>query len=130
MSSAMVRRIYFAAVLRRNPVARWLVIRSMRRRLARPDYQPNSLDGFGLYYAGAVKDFMLHVRRYATTYSLSGMNAIFWPTPEARKMRTHPDFPQFVDDIGFVRLWQTHGWPDQITPNEGTDGSNWQFTCT
>ena len=45
------------------------------------------------------------------------------PDRIARKIRTHPDFPQFAEDIGLVRCWQVHGWPPQVQPKPGTDGS-------
>lgn len=46
------------------------------------------------------------------------------------KIRTHPDFPQWADDIGLVETWQEFGWPEKCAPEPGTDGSNGQFSCT
>jgi hypothetical protein len=45
------------------------------------------------------------------------------PTESARKVRTRPDFPKFADGIGLMRCWKIHGWPPQVQPKLGTDGS-------
>ena len=50
-------------------------------------------------------------------------------TDAARRLRTHPAFPQFAQKVGLVRAWQTYGWPPQTQPLPGTDGSNMEFTC-
>lgn len=53
-----------------------------------------------------------------------------WDGREATTaIRTHPDFPQWADEIGLVKAWQEFGWPEKCTPNEGTDGSGGQFSC-
>ena len=52
-----------------------------------------------------------------------------YPTDAARRLRTHPAFPQFAQKVGLVRAWQTYGWPPQTQPLPGTDGSNMEFTC-
>ncbi|NNU16124.1 hypothetical protein HK107_07290 [Parvularcula sp. ZS-1/3] len=53
-----------------------------------------------------------------------------WDGREATtKIRTHPDFPQWADQVGLVEAWQQFGWPEKCTPRSGTDGSDGQFTC-
>lgn len=47
----------------------------------------------------------------------------------ATALRQHSDFPAFAEQIGLLKIWQTHGWPDLCKPISGTDGSGGQFTC-
>jgi hypothetical protein len=82
-----------------------------------------------LLLLGQAEAYFSEVRTRPNTY-LSGTLMNLWiPTESARQIRTHPDFPQFAEDIGLVRCWQTHGWPPQVQPKPGTDGSNLQFSC-
>jgi hypothetical protein len=77
---------------------------------------------------GEAKAFFSEVRNRPNTYLSGALMNLWIPTESARKIRTHPDFPQFADDIGHVRCWQIHGWPPQAQPKPGTDGSNLQIT--
>jgi len=70
------------------------------------------------------------IREKPNTY-LSGVLFSLWlPTEANRRMRTHADFPKFAEEIGLVRCWQKHGWPPQVQPNPGTDGSGLKFSCS
>ena len=77
---------------------------------------------------GNPKGMFRMVRRYSTPNLLLLTSMIFLPTKEAERIRTHKNFPKFAVEIGLVKGWQTYGWPPQIQPKPGTDGSNLQFT--
>jgi hypothetical protein len=78
---------------------------------------------------GEAEAFFSEVRNRPNTYLSGALTNLWLPTEFSRKARTHPDFPQFAQDIGLVRCWQIHRWPPQIQPKPGTDGSDLQFSC-
>ncbi|HEX3918686.1 MAG TPA: TIR domain-containing protein [Caulobacteraceae bacterium] len=82
-----------------------------------------------LLLLGEAEAFFSEVRHRPNTYLSGALMNLWIPTPSARRIRTHPGFPQFAEDIGLVRCWQIHGWPPQVQPRPGTDGSNLQFDC-
>ncbi len=130
LRSRLMRKVYFLAVLRKVGWAKWLAWRAMRRQIGNPRVASDlSLKG-AILYLGQPEAFFREVRERPNTY-LSGAIAMLWhPTEEARTARTHPDFPRFAEEIGLVRAWQRHGWPPQVQPEPGTDGSGLRFTCS
>jgi hypothetical protein len=82
-----------------------------------------------LLLLGEAEAYFSEVRNRPNTYLSGALMNLWIPTESVRKIRTHPDFPQFAEDIGLVRCWQIHGWPPQVQPKPGTDGSNLQFSC-
>ncbi|NNC72357.1 MAG: hypothetical protein HKN78_05710 [Sphingomonadaceae bacterium] len=86
---------------------------------------------FGLCrYTGNPGLYLQLIRTKPIAYFAGTLTHIWEPGEESRRIRTHPDFPQLAEDIGLVRAWQVYGWPRQIQPKPGTDGSNLQFTCS
>jgi hypothetical protein len=83
-----------------------------------------------LVVLGEAEAYFSEVRNRPNTYLSGALMNLWTPLPGARKIRTHPGFPKFAEDIGLVRCWQKLGWPPQIQPSPRTDGSNLQFTCS
>jgi TolB-like protein len=110
--------------------ARWLMWLSVKGKVGNPKYLSDLTFKSTLALLGKAEAFFSEVRTRPNTYLSGSLMQVWYPTEAARSIRTHPDFPQFVEDIGFVRLWQEHGWPPQIQPKPGTDGSDLQFTCS
>ncbi|MEH6567499.1 MAG: winged helix-turn-helix domain-containing protein [Halioglobus sp.] len=60
----------------------------------------------------------------------SGAISLIWDDREIHhQLRQHSGFPAFVERIGLLRAWQKYGWPDRCRAQDGTDGSNGQFSC-
>ena len=117
------------AFVRQSKFARFQLCQIVPMLAATPLVQPNFSIAVTLAWLGHATAFFKAQRTVPTAYLFSSMVAIWSSTDEARRIRTHKDFPKFADDIGLVRAWQKYGWPPQITPLPGTDGSNLQFTC-
>jgi TolB-like protein len=118
------------AVTKETGWAKALVWRSVKRDVG----NPKKLSGLGfkatLLLLGEAEAYFSEVRNRPNTYLSGALMNLWIPTASARKVRTHPGFPQFAEDIGLVRCWQIHGWPPQVQPKPGTDGSNLQFVCS
>lgn len=118
------------ACYRKMGFFRWVLGLAMpwltRLRIATPSYV--SINAY--IFFGSPPGFFRAVRRYTTANLYPFTTMLFLPTEEARRIRTHKKFPKFAEEIGLVKAWQTHGWPPQIQPKPGTDGSNLQFTCS
>ena len=110
--------------------ARWLMWLSVKGKVGNPRYLSDLPFKSTLALLGKAEAFFSEVRTRPNTYLSGALMQLWYPTEAARSIRTHPDFPRFAEDIGFVALWQQHGWPAQIQPKAGTDGSDLQFTCS
>lgn len=110
--------------------ARWLLWLSVKGKVGNPKYMPDLAFKATLVSLTKAEAYFDEVRKRPNPYLSGALLTLWYPTEEGRAVRTHPDFPQFAEDIGFVRLWQRHGWPPQVQPMPGTDGSNLQFTCS
>ncbi len=117
------------AVTKETGWARALVWSSTRRDVGNPKKMSSLAFKSTLLLLGEAEAFFSEVRSRPNTYLSGALMNLWIPTDSARKTRTHPGFPQFAEDIGLVRCWQIHGWPPQIQPKPGTDGSNLQFSC-
>lgn len=118
------------AGLGKNKLLRWLAYGVLNSTLGNKKSQPSVGLSFRCYALGYPRLFMRSVRAHPSPYLGATLAQLWTPTIEAKRTRTHPDFPKFAEDIGLVRAWQANGWPKHITPIEGTDGSNGQFTCS
>jgi hypothetical protein len=127
--SSMVQWLLRLAVAKDRGWAKALIWRSVKRDVGNPKKMSSLAFKSTLLLLGEAKAFFSEVRNRPNTYLSGALMNLWIPTESARKVRTHPDFPQFAQDIGLVRCWQIHGWPPQIQPKPGTDGSNLQFTC-
>jgi TolB-like protein len=117
------------AVAKETGWAKALIWRSVKPDVANPKKMSSLTFKGTLLLLGEAEAFFSEVRDRPNTYLSGAMTNLWLPTEFSRKVRTHPGFPQFAEDIGLVRCWQIHGWPPQIQPKPGTDGSNLQFTC-
>jgi len=130
MNSRIAQWLFSLATTKKKRWAKSLIWMSVKDRVGSPKHVSDLGFKSMLIALGEAEAFFREVREKPNTY-LSGALICLWaPTSSARAIRTHPDFSQFAEDVGFVRAWQTHGWPPQIQPNPGTDGSNLQFTCS
>jgi TolB-like protein/Tfp pilus assembly protein PilF len=124
------RSIFYAAIFRRWTIARWTALLVMKMWASLPNAQPNSVYPMAYYTLGGAKSFLDYFSHQPCPYTLGNLVVLWQPTEEARRIRTHDAFPSFADQMGLVRLWQKHGWPEFVQPLPGTDGSNLQFTCS
>ncbi len=124
-----VQRLICLWITTRAAWAGWLIWLGMKGRVGSSKHMSDLSFKATLVTLGKVEAYFDEVRNKPNPY-LSGALLLLWlPSENARRMRTHPGFPRFAEDIGLVRAWQAHGWPPQIAPLPGTDGSNLQFTC-
>lgn len=118
------------AMFRKSGIARWMLGQSMPWLLRLGIATPTLSVPFVYALIGNANGVFRMVRRYTTPHHYLITQMFFLPTEEARRIRTHKNFPKFAEEIGLVKGWQAYGWPSQIQPNPGTDGSNLQFTCS
>lgn len=129
MKSRAVQYLTASAIGSRSAWARWLVWMATKSRVGNPKYVSDLSLKATICMLGEAEAFFEEVRTRPNTYLSGALMTLWYPTEAARRIRTHPGFPRFAEDIGLVRLWQVHGWPPQVQPKPGTDGSNLQFTC-
>lgn len=128
LKNKIVRYLYIEAAFGRQDWARRLLKIGMSRVLTSENAIPSSVGPYTAVHFGDARLFFKMVRKKPHPYLASSLLMLWMPTDVARAIRTHKDFPQFAQDIGFVKAWQTHGWPRWVTPTPGTDGSNLQFS--
>jgi TolB-like protein len=117
------------AVAKETGWAKALIWRSVKRDVGNPKKVSSLALKGTLLLLGEAEAFFSEVRNRPNTYLSGALTNLWLPTEFSRKARMHPGFPQFAQDIGLVRCWQIHGWPPQIQPKPGTDGSDLQFSC-
>lgn len=130
MPSRVIWNLNISASFGKSRLSRWLVYIALRNLVKSKKTQPTVGLSFRCYTLGYPKLFMEAVRNHPTPYLGAALAQLWTPTIEAKRIRTHKDFPKFADDIGLVSAWQAYGWPKTIKPIHGTDGSDGQFTCT
>lgn len=130
LPSTWILNLNNAACCDKNPVARGLLYCVLAYLVNSKKTQPTTVMSFRCYALGYPKLFMKSVRDHPHPYLGATLAQLWTPTQEARRIRTHKDFPKFADDIGLVRAWQAYGWPKTIQPIDGKDGSNGQFICS
>ena len=128
--SRMVQWLFSLAVTKETGWAKALVWIGTKRDVGNPRKMSSLSFKATLLLLGEAQAFFSEVRNRPNTYLSGALMNLWIPTESARKVRTHPDFPRFAEDIGLVRCWQIHGWPPQVRPEPGTDGSNLQFSCS
>lgn len=129
LKSLTLRKLTFSAYIKKSKFARLIVDRVLTKHMNDPKSQPSLSTIIGFISIGRPEKFMQHVLNKPNPYIGFALSRIWEPTEEAQKVRTHKDFPQFAETIGLVKAWQKYGWPDNISPHEGTDGSDRQFDC-
>ena len=130
LDSGLVRKLTYAAFFKRTKFARWIMERILTRRMKDVNVQPSLGTILGFLLIGEPEKFFEHVLNKPNPYVGFALSRMWEPTQEAIAVRTHPDFPGFVEKIGLVKAWQSYGWPKNIKPHPGTDGSNGQFDCS
>ncbi|MEM7661233.1 MAG: hypothetical protein AAF292_03215 [Pseudomonadota bacterium] len=130
LKSPLARHVYYAAALKKTPFYRWLVGRATLARLKKTNNNPTIWDPLVLLEFCGPEHYFEFIRKTPLAYGLTPIVYLFYETRSSRAARAHKDFPQFAEDIGLVKIWQTYGWPEQVQPNPGTDGSNLQFTVS
>lgn len=125
----MAQWLFSLVVAKETGWARALMWSGIKGDVGNPKKMSNLSFKATLLLLGEAEAYFSEVRNRANTYLSGALMNLWIPTETARKIRTHPGFPQFAEDIGLVRCWQIHGWPPQVQPKPGTDGSNLQFTC-
>lgn len=54
---------------------------------------------------------------------------MWFPNQAIKDFRADPRFIKLLQKHKYPEAWQVIGWPELCQPNEGTDGSDGQFTC-
>jgi adenylate cyclase len=127
--SRFAQWLFSLAVTKDAGWAKALMWSSVKRNVGNPKKVSGLAFKSTLLLLEQAEAYFSEVRNRPNTYLSGALMNLWIPTESARRIRTHPGFPQFAEDIGLVRCWQIHGWPPQVQPNPGTDGSNLQFTC-
>ncbi|MCE7998438.1 MAG: hypothetical protein HEP70_06240 [Rhodobiaceae bacterium] len=130
LRNPLLRFGFIEGVFKKRAWCRWVISKVLERQLRSQDRPPSTDLTLGLLYAGDARLFLDALRNKPHPYMSSPLMHLWLPTPESKSVRMHPDFPKFANDIGLVKAWQTYGWPKQIRPYPGTDGSNLQFTVS
>ena len=130
LRSPIARHFYYAAAIKRTRFAKWVVGRKALSRIKKPTYKPVFWDALILLDFCAAEDYYEFLRTHSLAYGLFSLAYLFQPSSNDNAIFTHKEFPQFIEDMGLVKIWQTYGWPKQIQPNPGTDGSGLQFTVS
>lgn len=128
LKSRLAQWLYSRAVTDEPAWARFLVWVSLKGRVGDPRHVSDLSLKASLVTLGKAEAFFDEVRRQPNTYLSGALFNLWTPAEGARRVRTHPGFPQFAVDIGLVRAWQRFGWPPLVQPHPGTNGSNLQFT--
>jgi TolB-like protein len=128
--SRLTQWLFSLAVTKEAGWAKALVWGSVKGDIGNPKKMSGLSFKSTLLLLAEAEAYFSEVRNRPNTYLSGALMNLWIPTESARKVRTHPGFPQFAEDIGLVRCWQIHGWPPQIQPKPGTDGSNLQFSCS
>lgn len=129
LKSKAVRTLTYSAFFKKSKFARSIMDMILTRRMNNAKSQPSLGTIIGFILIGRPEKFFQHVLEKPNPYVGFALSRIWEPTEESKAVRTHPNFPQFAESIGLVKAWQRYGWPENITPKPGTDGSNGQFTC-
>jgi hypothetical protein len=127
--SRVAQWLFSLAAIKGAGWARALIWSSLKGDVGNPKKMPDLAFKATLLLLGEAEAFFREVRNRPNTYLSGALMNLWIPTETARRIRTHPGFTQFAEDIGLVRCWQIHGWPPQVQPRPGTDGSNLQFDC-
>lgn len=103
--------------------------RLMTLQFAAPDFATGPISINYVAQLGMIEDFFKQFPDAYVARDLIGH--MMWSDFDwARNIRQHPGFPTFVEELGYLAIWQEHGWPDKCAPLPGTDGTDGQFTCT
>lgn len=110
------RFLIIEAVVHGKEWARTILASSMRRRMLKGLIQPNAGALIMPVILARPKLFMDACRNVSATYLPGALAQIWADTRNARLVREHDEFPQFVSEIGLVEVWKRRGWPDGIDP--------------
>ncbi|MEM7701030.1 MAG: winged helix-turn-helix domain-containing protein [Pseudomonadota bacterium] len=122
--------IYKSAYIKGNRLARWLVAKATLSRLRKSSQTTSRWDAMAVAaYCGPSEYFAL-MRNHRSGIGFMSLGYALGRGPGAKEIRLNPDFQQFAEDMGLVKIWQEYGWPDMVEPHPGTDGSDLQFTVT
>ncbi len=128
LGSPITRHLVFGAYFRKKRGYRWIVKQMLESRLNNPARQATATSVAGFLLVDEPKLWMKNVLEKPNPYVAYTLSRIWDPINECAHVRLHEDFPAFAARLGLVRAWQRYGWPPQIQPNPGTDGSDLQFT--
>ena len=126
--SPVIRHLVFGAYFRKKRGYRWIVKKMLESRFNDPDRQATATFVAGFLLVNDPKLWMKNVLEKPNPYVAYTLSRVWDPIEECANVRRHKDFPAFAERIGLVRAWQRYGWPAQVLPNPGTDGSDLQFT--
>jgi tetratricopeptide (TPR) repeat protein len=115
LASPLVRQIAYAALLRDNPIAKWVVNAALQKGINNRKTQPTSASVIRFLFLDRPEAFMRHVLEKPNPYIGYTVGRVWEPTDESRNIRTHNGFQSFVHQIGLVRAWKRYGFPDQCT---------------
>jgi TolB-like protein len=130
LRNPLLRFVFSEGAFKKRAWCRWVVSKVLERLVKSQESPPSIGLTLGLFYAGNAELYLDTLRNKPHPYMSATLMHLWLPAPESKSIRMHPDFPKFADDIGLVKAWQTYGWPKQVRPHPGTDGSNLQFTVS
>lgn len=122
--------VFGKAIFTNDPEATEISQKAIRALLSDSNLKINTTILKSLMDLQMADEFMDEYSRNVYANRAFSLTHIWSDSEDARAIRLHPRFPLWADEIGLVEAWQAYGWPDKCTPNQGTDGSNGQLSCS
>lgn len=76
--------------------------------------QPTGSSIMGFYFMDKPELFMRVTLKKPNPYIGYVVARVFENTKRGERLRTHPDFPAFAEQVGLLKAWKRYGWPEQI----------------
>ncbi|MEO1731147.1 MAG: winged helix-turn-helix domain-containing protein, partial [Pseudomonadota bacterium] len=127
LKSPLARWLVFNAFFGGQPIARWLVSSQLKRRVKNAKIQPTLAETLGFFFMDSPQDFMQAILTKPPAYVVFPLAMCFERSFRSKRIRSHPDFPDFAEQSGLAQAWQKFGLPDCLQPSHGTDGSKLKF---
>ncbi len=114
LNTPIKRKLFYDAFYFRKPFASWLVSKQLKHRCMDRKTQPTGSSIMGFYFMDKPELFMRVTLKKPNPYIGYVVARVFENTKRGERLRTHPDFPAFAEQVGLLKAWKRYGWPEQI----------------
>lgn len=114
LRSPVIRAVALSAFIHNQPIAKWIVSKFLEKSLSDPALQPTTQSAVRLLFMDRPELFVRHILEKPNPYVGFSIARIWEPTPEAKNLRSHRDFPRLANKSGMVKAWEAIGWPTLI----------------
>ena len=129
LHSPLIRKLVLNAYYEKSPIAKVIVSYSLRRRLSDKSAQPTAASLISFLFLKQPQLFFRSILEKPNPYLGYTIARIWEPTETSKDALQHPAFIKFIKQTKLVSVWQKHGWPEKIKPDNG-DNSSSTFTIT